>query len=96
MAIKIASASVSTVDEISIKMTITLGGEVHMEGSVLIVYIIQPFQKFFVSPFVNFLPLSGQPYANHLWKPWQVHNAALAGQQCPSGVDVAKPKPAKT
>ena len=47
--------------EISIKMTITL-----REGPVLIVYIIQSFQKFFVSLFVKFPPLSGQPYANNL------------------------------
>ena len=48
-------------------MTITLGGL--GEASVLIAYIIQSFQKFFVSPLVKFPPPIRTATSNNLLKP---------------------------
>ena len=49
--------------EISIKVTITLGGRVSINCT-----YYTTFSKV-LCLLSNSLPLSGQPYANHLWKP---------------------------
>ena len=61
-------SSVSTIEGNFLQNDCHLG-----EGSVLVIYIyiIYNLFKCFLSLLLsNFLPLSGQPYANNLWKRW--------------------------